>query len=248
MIGENHPIWVENAEITRHCCQRPKFFMTINDDFKDPQLSKEIEYLTRRKIVRQLHDGLTQTVSALAMRINFARRLMETDPDAAGIELEKVEDLTREATKEIRHIIFLLRPDDQESFDLFSALEQLAEKMLVLFEIEITLNINEVQVGEIPEYVQRVVYATVEDAIDSARIRNRTKNYSVRLRQLEGQLVQLLIEDTSEGVAQELPFQGVEQENIQRYANLIRGSVSLEKDGMLMQILFPLKHSIDEGD
>ena len=78
--------------------------MSNEDNNQVPDIPKEIDYLTRQKVVRQLHDGLTQTVSALAMRINFTRRIMATDPEAASAELEKVEDLTREATKEIRRL------------------------------------------------------------------------------------------------------------------------------------------------
>ena len=92
--------------------------MSTEDNNQVPDIPKEIDHLTRQKVVRQLHDGLTQTVSALAMRINFARRLMATDPEAASAELEKVEGLTRAATKEIRHIIFLLRPENREDSEL----------------------------------------------------------------------------------------------------------------------------------
>ena len=66
--------------------------MITEDNHRTADLQKEIGELNRQKVVRQLHDGLTQTVSALAMRINYARRLIAVDPDAAGEELEKVED------------------------------------------------------------------------------------------------------------------------------------------------------------
>lgn len=222
--------------------------MTINDDFQDLQVSKEIENLTRRKVVRHLHDGLTQTVSALAMRINFARRLMETDPDAADIELEKVEDLTREATKEIRHIIFLLRPDEQDPFDLFSALELLAEKMRSLFNLEIRLDIRKGLADQLSADVQRVIYAMVEEAIDSARNRNGSQSLVVSLVQSEDLLAQLKIEDPAEGAGIGQAFQGVELENIHYYAGFLAGSVVVDGNGKRMQILFPLKRSIDEGD
>ena len=222
--------------------------MTTNDDFQDLQVPKEIENLTRRKVVRHLHDGLTQTVSALAMRINFARRLMETDPDAADIELEKVEDLTREATKEIRHIIFLLRPDEQDPFELFSALELLAEKTRSLFNLEIRLDIRKELADRLSEDVQRVIYALAEEAIDSARNRNGSQSLVVSLVQSEDLLAQLKIEDLAESAGIGQAFQGVELENIHYYASLIAGSVVVDGNGKCMQILFPLKHSIDEGD
>ena len=44
-------------------------------------------------------------------------------------QLKKVEDLTRAAAKEIRHIIFLLRPEGQGDLELISELDSLANKM-----------------------------------------------------------------------------------------------------------------------
>ena len=76
----------------------------------------EVQEAERRHLARELHDGLTQTVSALAMRANFARRTLESDPGAALLELEKVEDLARETAREIRHMIFILHPREIASW------------------------------------------------------------------------------------------------------------------------------------
>ncbi len=70
----------------------------------------EIEEEARNRLARDLHDGPTQSIAAIAMRVNFAKRLFEKDPDAASQELDKVENLARRTTKEIRHMLFTLRP------------------------------------------------------------------------------------------------------------------------------------------
>ena len=70
----------------------------------------EIQEESRKKMARDLHDGPTQSIAAIAMRVNFVRRLMERDSQAAGEELLKIEELARRTTKEIRHMLFTLRP------------------------------------------------------------------------------------------------------------------------------------------
>jgi signal transduction histidine kinase len=70
----------------------------------------DIQEEARKKIARDLHDGPTQSIAAIAMRVNFARRLMERDFKAASEELYKIEELARRTTKEIRHMLFTLRP------------------------------------------------------------------------------------------------------------------------------------------
>ena len=209
------------------------------NQIQNSRVSGEIEKLTRQKVLRELHDGLTQTVSALAMRISFIRRLKIADPDAAEEELEKVENLARKTAREVRHMIFVLRPMEMESQGLTEALDVMAGKMDEFFNLEIELIINGDLVEHLPLNDQQVIYSMVEEALDSARKRNGAKHVLVRLDRIGGQLVQLEIEDTSKPAAQaERPFQGQELGSIQKFAELISGSVSLENEGMLVRILF----------
>ncbi len=220
--------------------------MSNENNNQVPDIPKEIDHLTRQKVVRQLHDGLAQTVSALAMRINFARRTMATDPDSASAELEIVEDLTRAATNEIRHIIYLLRPENRDDFDINLELESLAEKMHSLFEMEIKLEIDPELVDQLPEDVLQVVYALIEDVIDSARKGRDIPALLVSLNLAESQLAELIIQDQVVSGVNEPAFQDLELENFQAYASLIEGSVIVDQDSNLVRVLFPIKQGIGE--
>lgn len=220
--------------------------MSNENNNQVPDIPKEIDHLTRQKVVRQLHDGLTQTVSSLAMRINFARRLMATDLDAASSELEKVEDLTRAATNEIRHIMFLLRPENRDDFDINLELESLAEKMHSLFEMEIKLEIDPELVDQLPEEVLRVVYALIEEGINSTRKERDIPALLVSLNLAESQLAELIIQDQVVSGVNEPAFQDLEPENFQAYASLIEGSVIVDQDSNLVRVLFPIKQGIGE--
>jgi two-component system sensor histidine kinase DegS len=228
--------------------QRTRRGKKTENYLQNPHLSREIENLTRRKVERELHDGLTQTVSALAMRVNYARRLMISDPHAAEKELEKIEDLARESTREIRHMIFILRPMEMESQGLTAALEAMAGKMDTLFNQEIELIINENLVEHLTPNDQQVIYSMVEEAIDSVRKQNGARHVLVRLDRIDNQVVQLEIEDASKRAPrEENPFQGQELESIQKFAGLIRGSVSVVNEGMLVRVLFPVTQTDEEG-
>jgi len=203
----------------------------------DPEKLKEIELLTRQKVIRHLHDGLTQTVSALAMRINFARRLISTDPEAAGLELEKVEQLTREATKEIRHVIFLLQPQDQEGFELIPSLKAYFEKMASLYGLIIEFEVEKDLVDQIATGDQFVVYSIVEEALDILRKSSASQKVSISLVQAESHLVQLNVNQQQNN---EETIQHQELGLIENYASLVKGSVIVDDQGRLLRILFPL--------
>ena len=93
----------------------------------------EAQEEARNKLARDLHDGPTQSVSAIAMRVNMAQRILTKDPKAALEELVRIEDLARRTTKEIRHMLFTLRPLVLESQGLEAALKSMADTMKETF-------------------------------------------------------------------------------------------------------------------
>lgn len=151
------------------------------------ELQQEKEHLTeaqeeaRKKLARDLHDGPTQSVGAIAMRVNFARRLMERDPKAAADELFHIEELARRTTKEIRQMLFTLRPLVLEAEGLVSALQHLAGKMgdthgqQVLVEAE-PGSVDDLEIGK-----QGVLFYIVEEAVTNARKHARADHIWVRL-------------------------------------------------------------------
>ena len=93
----------------------------------------EVQEEARKKLARDLRDGPTQSVSAIAMRLNLIRMMLTRAPEKVEDELIRAEDLARRTTKEIRHMLFTLRPLVLESQGLHAALESMAEKMVETF-------------------------------------------------------------------------------------------------------------------
>jgi signal transduction histidine kinase len=103
----------------------------------------EAQEEARKKLARDLHDGPTQSVSAIAMRVNMAQRILIKDPKAAGEELVRIEELARRTTKEIRHMLFTLRPLVLESQGLTAALRSMADKMKETFSQNVIIAVEE---------------------------------------------------------------------------------------------------------
>jgi two-component system sensor histidine kinase DesK len=59
----------------------------------------------RLRFARDLHDLLGHTLSVIALKAQLARRLMESDPDAARREIADVEAVTRTALTEVRDAV-----------------------------------------------------------------------------------------------------------------------------------------------
>jgi signal transduction histidine kinase len=140
----------------------------------------EIEEDARKKLARDLHDGPTQSIAAIAMRLNYARMLIERKPEVVNEELVKIEELARHTTKEIRQMLFTLRPIILETQGLIAALEQYIQKLQETDDI-----IYHLQAQPVEEYLdmdaQGGVFYIIEEALTNARKHAKAQNLWVRL-------------------------------------------------------------------
>lgn len=143
----------------------------------------EVEEDARKKLARDLHDGPTQSIAAIAMRINYLRMMLDKDKDLGQTseELVRVEELARRTTKEIRHMLFTLRPLILETQGLQAALEQyiskLAETDPTPMHLEATPEVDQL----LDRNTQGAIFYIIEEAISNARKHAKASNVWVRL-------------------------------------------------------------------
>jgi two-component system sensor histidine kinase DesK len=58
----------------------------------------------RLRISRDLHDGLGHSLSAIALKGDLARRLVDRDPGTAATELDDLVRVARDAAQEVRQV------------------------------------------------------------------------------------------------------------------------------------------------
>lgn len=158
----------------------------------------EIQEEARRKLARDLHDGPTQTIAAIAMRTNFARRQVSRDPESAEVELGKVEDMARRTTKEIRHLLFTLRPLILESQGLGAALVELADKARDTHDLKVLVEIEPGTAAAINPDKQGALFYIAEEAVNNARKHAAAENVWIRFK-VEGPEVVLEVKDDGVG-------------------------------------------------
>jgi signal transduction histidine kinase len=208
----------------------------------------EIQEEARRKLARDLHDGPTQSIAAITMRVNFARRLIERDADAATTELTKVEDLARRTTKDLRHMLFTLRPLILESQGLLPALRQLAEKMRDTHGQNVIVNSTPNVAEGLEAGKQAVVFYIAEEAVNNARKHAEAEHIWVRLSK-DADTFTLEVEDDGVGFNVGAVDSNYEQRgslgmvNMRERTELVDGKLlirSAEGKGTLITVVVPL--------
>ncbi len=213
----------------------------------------EVEEEARKKLARDLHDGPTQSVAAIAMRVNFTRRLLEREPAQVPDELWKVEELARKTTKEIRHLLFTLRPLVLESQGLVAALEQLAEKMKDTHDQNVIVQVKPGCEEMLDTHAQGVIFYIVEEAVNNARKHAQAEHVWVRLYTHNSYMV---VEVQDDGVGFDIEATKASYEkrgsqslgliNMLERAELIEGQLHMESapgKGTTIRALIPLDSS-----
>ncbi len=142
-----------------------------------------VEEDARKKLARNLHDGPTQSIASIAMQASFVRKLVENDTtsDQISEELQKIENLARRTTKQIRHMLFTLRPLILETQGLKAALEQYIKKLGETSHTAIDLEAEPGAEEALNQETQGIVFYIVEEAISNARKHSQADSIQVRL-------------------------------------------------------------------
>ncbi|SFN13255.1 MULTISPECIES: sensor histidine kinase [Actinomadura] len=79
----------------------------------------------RRRLRRDLHDGLGPTLASLAMTVDAARITLKTDPEAADELLEELRATMGHTIGDIRELVYGLRPPALDDLGLEGAIQAL---------------------------------------------------------------------------------------------------------------------------
>jgi signal transduction histidine kinase len=243
MLGNQAVIALQNARLYQDLAYEKERIVQTQEE-------------AQKKLARDLHDGPTQSVSAIAMRINIARKFLEKSGNVDGVkeatdELVRIEDLARRTTQEIRHMLFTLRPLVLESEGLEAALTTIAEKMRELYQQNVVIDADPLVVQQLDSTRQTVIFYLAEEAVNNARKHAAAGEIRVRLRfpPNENGIAVLEIIDNGKGFDVNSVMSSYDRRgslgmiNLQERTDLINGVVkidSVQGKGTRVRVLIPL--------
>jgi signal transduction histidine kinase len=151
----------------------------------------------RRRIGRDIHDGVAQSFAELILRLQSAVQVLDRDPEQARSSLDDLENGLRDTLEKIRELIGNLFPGELRRAGLVGAIDQFIDRVARSDELAVSFKHQGVD-DELPAALEATLYCIVQEALNNVRKHAAASEAGVDLRR-NGNLVELVIQDNGCG-------------------------------------------------
>jgi GAF domain-containing protein len=138
----------------------------------------------RQRLARELHDSVTQALYGVTLYAEAAARLLSSgEMDMAADHLRELRDTAQEALREMRLLIFELRPPVLQQEGLVAALQARLEAVEERAGLEMEFKLE--GDGRLPLEIEEGLYRIAREALNNALKHAQARRITVSLRQVQ---------------------------------------------------------------
>ncbi|XID94883.1 sensor histidine kinase [Paenibacillaceae bacterium WGS1546] len=232
----------ENAELLRLLISQISF--ALHSARLAEQLKESKERLVyareeeRRRLRRDLHDGLGAQLASVLLKSDVIADLAEKDASLHR-QIAGIQEGIEEAIKDIRTLVYALRPPVLDEFGLPFALKELAARF--------SAGGKEVQLAlpeslALDEVIELAVYRIVQEALTNSFRHGEAARCRVELSVREGRSLHLVIADDGTGFKVDAAQSGVGIRSMKERAGELGGSCEWvsTKEGTTVNVMIPI--------
>ena len=194
----------------------------------------------RKRISKDLHDGIGQQLSGLKMALqNRSSKLKDKLPEEAA-EFEKLAKIASESANEVRSISHSMMPRALTELGLIDAIADLLEKSLGITNIKYEFEHYGIK-GRLSEQVEVSLYRIAQELINNIIKHSSANKVSVQLFKNKSRII-LIVEDNGTGIGSS-NTDGHGLLNMKSRINTLNGEMNLEpspNSGTLATVRIPV--------
>ncbi len=200
----------------------------------------------RRRVARELHDGIGQILTSLAVGL---RSLEEAGAmEQAAPQAKRLRRIAAGAIDEVRRIARGLRPSVLDDLGLTEALRQYAREYQQTHGIAVDVHVDGLTIDRLPSAVETTLYRVIQEALTNAARHAAAKTVSVVLHCMSAK-VKAVIEDDGcgfevDGGGTACGPVGLGIQSMHERAALLNGTVAIESapgKGTSVYVQIPLR-------
>jgi signal transduction histidine kinase/DNA-binding CsgD family transcriptional regulator len=155
----------------------------------------------RARLARELHDSVVQDIAHVTQKLDYIRRTIEQQPDAAPGEIDQARTILRRTLRDLRSDLASLTAGPLEEQEFDEVLKSLLhEYRLNMPHLKITSDIQHLALW--PQALRAPVYRLVQEALHNIRKHASASEVRIRIRQM-GDLGVVQISDNGQGFVPE---------------------------------------------
>ncbi|HSL45119.1 MAG TPA: GAF domain-containing sensor histidine kinase [Anaerolineales bacterium] len=153
----------------------------------------------RRRLRRDLHDGVGPTLASFSQRIDTAADLVKANPEASIHLLKELKGQVKNTVAEIRRLVYALRPPVLDEFGLVSAVREHVAQYAGPDGIQITIDVTD-PMPPLPAAVEVAAYRIVLEAFTNAIHHAQATTCDIKVK-VENNFLVLEVVDNGKGIS-----------------------------------------------
>ncbi|MBF8983535.1 sensor histidine kinase [Lutibacter sp. B2] len=202
----------------------------------------------RQRIAREIHDGPAQSMANAVIKSEVCEKLFDRDVEQTKYELGQLKNLVRSSLKDVRKIIYDLRPMALDDLGLIPTLEQ----FIVAYQEEVNVTVDFsvcIQDNNINSTIKLVIFRIIQEALNNVKKYAKASTVLIKL-EIVGKNINLLIHDDGVGFHMEKKLNSTNKESgfglliMKERVNLLSGEIKIQSSigrGTRIRISIPLK-------
>jgi signal transduction histidine kinase len=197
----------------------------------------------RRRLRRDLHDGLGPVLAGQGLKLAAARQLLRARPEVAEELLDDVMKQSESTVAEVRRLVYALRPPTLDELGLVEAIREQVDAAGARVHLRIRVDAPE-QMPEIPAACEVAAFRIVQEALNNVIRHAQARQCTISL-YINGAL-EVIVQDDGVGLPANARS-GVGMLSMQERAAEVGGVCRIETGdlgGVRVRLILPLAESV----
>ncbi|MGO1368038.1 sensor histidine kinase [Senegalia sp. (in: firmicutes)] len=193
----------------------------------------------RRRVARDVHDGPAQTLANVILKTELTEKMIKKDPIKAIEELKDLKVILRSSLKDVRKIIYDLRPMSLDDLGLIPTIKRYADFFYEETGIEVNVKILSIE-ANLDIYRNLTVFRIIQESLNNIKKHSHAKRVVILI-EANKKRFNLVIKDNGKG------FDMNELNNSDESMDSGYGIIGIKERAKLLDGILEIKSDISKG-